>query len=212
MKYLLSILLCSSLLLEGCYSSFTLTEQDRLQSHPKEDENILVTLKDGSRIESEEYHHIEVKKPSDFIYVEVGERFDRKAGIRESFKGSIQPVTIDSSEIDSVSATGFVSQEKRYYFNFGLSDGSKIRCLKSDCFTVTSAQGAGLWCVGRLESNHVPSRFIGMIPVESIRQIDVSSVSGNNTVLLVVGIASGVGLVLLFLFPPNLLGSGNWHF
>ena len=202
MKHLLIIVLCPSLLLEGCYSSFTLTEQDRLQGHPNEDETILVTLKNGSTIESEDYHHVEVKEPSNFIYVEVGERFDRKTGERKTFRGSIQPATIDSSRVDTVLSTGWSARKRNrlHFYNFGLTDGSVIRCLKSDCFTVTSAQGPGLWCAGRMELNHESSNFVGKIPFESIMKLEVKKVSATKTAIGVFGIALGVGVVFILLF------------
>jgi len=197
MKFLIIIVLCSSLLLEGCYSYYAVNEEDKHQHHPKEDESILVTLKDGSTIESEAYHHDEVSEPSDLVYVVAGERFDMKTGERRRFNGSIQPMTFPSNDGDTVFMGGsaLLPKMREDECRFRLSDSSEVRCQKSDCFTVTSKEGAGLWCTGRMESKNSSSPFIGMTAYENIKQIEVKEPSVGKTLLLTGGIVTGVALV-----------------
>jgi len=146
----------------------------------------MVTLSDGSELRAEPYHYIEVTQPSDFVYG-VGEQIDRKTGKHTPFAGMIHPTAVDSINFDTLNMAVGDSRIKRrvQYYVLGLSDSSQVRCQKSDCVIVDSRDGAGLWCVGQLESHRIHSGFSGRIPFENIRKIEVREFSVAETVVLV---------------------------
>ena len=97
MKACIMIILCSSLLLQGCYSSSTLTEEWRAPLRLEPDAAIIVTLYNGSKIEVGPYHHLELSEPSDLVFG-IGEQLDKTTGKYVTFKGKIAVPYVESSD------------------------------------------------------------------------------------------------------------------
>ena len=197
-KTIILILLIVSILLEGCNSTYVLTEKDKLKNRPAEDESVVVLLKDGSRIESDAYHHMNVLEPGDFIYG-IGERLNKKLEVMHStFRGKLLPSVLDS-----------ITTERYHEMDYTLcwlSDGSYVRFGKSDYMVVTPDQGAGFWCVGTLISQKDESLFKGKVSGEKIQEIQIQEIHGAGTFLLTTGILLTVGAGVLLVLLANNLG------
>src|SRR5437867_12925282 len=147
------IILCDLLLLEDCSSSSQITGEERARLLSEADDTILITLNDGSEIEAEPHHYLEVMEPS----------------------GS-----------------------------------SSVRCKRSDCLIVTSKGGAGIWCLGQVESKGDRSAFHGRIPFEDINRIETRKTDVAKTVALVAGIIVLAGVAAAVVIGEALSNS-LWH-
>lgn len=199
MKSIVILILCPSLVLEGCYSYFAFHGAASTQEQPANGERIQITLIDGSVFESSPNHHIVVTEPSDFVYG-IGEIIDRTNHKRE-FSASFQPIAIDSCDVDTTISKGWNSRQRYLlpYYVFSLPEGLTVRCRRSDCIFVTSTQGVGLWCAD--ESSGRPTSFSRRIPFDHIKGIEVRRISGIKTTLFIVTcLTAAVALTLLTTF------------
>ena len=96
MKSILVVILSASLLLEGCYSSAAVTEEEGRRLLLDSSASISVSLYDGAELEIEPYHYIELTDPSDVVFG-LGEKFDKVKGEYEPFPRIIHPPIVRSS-------------------------------------------------------------------------------------------------------------------
>ena len=192
MKSLIIVLLCSSLLFEACTTSSLITEKEQAQLRADPEDAIGITLNDGSKVEAEPYHYVEVNEPSDFVFG-IGQRLDKNSGKYSEFKGKINSVSVDSSDTSFIESGG--GRVHVRYYNFLLSDSSKVRFKKDDYFTVYSKENSGIWCTGLIESKGQTRQFKGRIPYDSIRTIEVQKFSTVQTVVLLAGVAGAAYLI-----------------
>jgi hypothetical protein len=195
MKTLFVMLLCGSLLLEGCYSYRPVTASGQRQLRSTESDDIILTLNDGSRIESRRDWHFEVTEPSAFIFGEGEGR--RSKGASSSANSWFFSGKIDWRAIDSVKLLSPAS-------------GPLLRCWRSDSTIVdfrpghyvilTPDSGTGFWAIGTRND----SSFQGRILPESILEIEASRFSMMKTAPLV--LLAGfcvVGAAFLSIRGPN---------
>ena len=188
-KSFIIILLIFSVLLQGCHSYYTRTEEERMESRPAENEPVMILLTDGSQIESDAYHHINVVEADDFIYV-IGEQVT-KTGLRGPFQGKLRRSLIDSSTTEWV--------DRKQYFVCRLSDSSYVRFAESDYVVITPDLGTGFWCVGTLRLQLNESQFKGKVPTEKIQEFQIEKFSWTKTIILILGIAVTPGIFVAFL-------------
>ncbi len=183
MKKLLLIILCGAMLLDGCYSYSVLETGDKEQQLPPDSESIIVTLKNGSVIESEAFHHVVVNVPSNFIY---GIGASLNASRWKVFIGRIDPSLIDSS--------GERSYDGRRYKMFWFKDNSQIRFFKEYYFAVTPDQGTGLWCIGGKSDGESDSMFAGKVVLGNVQTIEIENISVGKSVGMgaILGAAAGL--------------------
>ena len=183
----ISLVLCFSLLLGGCSSYFQITEEEKTQLLHEPKETVQITLTDGNEVVAKPYHYIQVAEPSDFV-LGAGELWNVRTNSRTSFHGKIQPQRIDSG--------GSNVQGGWTYYDFWISESTKVRFQKDEFITVKHEDGVGLF-VGTL----------GTISPERIKTVKQEKISGVKTILLVVGGAAVLGvtavLVLFAISPPG---------
>ena len=190
MKTVLVILLCASLLLEGCYSYSALNEEERNQFGTLENDNILIVLNDGSNIESHKGLHVEITEPSEFV-LGIGSRCksnSRGGSLKAThFAGRLQKSLIDSSKLIRSSSYGI-----DMLFQCWLSDSSVMTFKSGDYVTITPDSGIGFWVIGI--TNH--STFRGKITPTSIHHIEVPKVSAVATTVSVIGVGLFVTMMV----------------
>jgi NDP-sugar pyrophosphorylase family protein len=188
MQSFLVILLCSSLLLEGCYSFYPLTTTQREVLLGESNLTIQITLIDGTEIVAEPYHYIQVSEPSDFL-IGVGELWNVRTNSKSAFQGKIQ-----SQGVDSGWTTGYRPALQRWervpvrYWEFWVSDSTKVRFKKDDFIAVTKEQGTGLYVNGYTESGsgmyERRETYQGKISFDQIQKIERRRISEVKTILL----------------------------
>lgn len=187
MKTFISVVLGSTLLLNGCMSYCPLERSEREQGRPKPDERILVTLVDGGTIEAEPYLHVAVSEPSDFVYG-VGHWVNKHTAKDSTFRGKL----FRSSVVSSATIT---SRSERHLFCW-LSDSTLIVFKEGDYLVITPDQGTGLWCAGVRKSKEGHQAFAGRIPFDNIKQYKVQEFAWGSLglPLALVGFA---GLIII---------------
>jgi hypothetical protein len=177
MKIIVILVLCCSLLLQGCFS-YAYLSKDELTGESFSEKSIVITLIDGSVIESEYNRHIYTTDRSDFIYG-IG-KWKHQFSTETPFLGKLERSFIDSIKEDEYGPKG----SYLYY----LSGGTIISFREEDYVSVTPDQPPGLWCTGVLTINKIESRFRGRIPEERIKDIKIKKVDIVETIGIVVGI------------------------
>jgi hypothetical protein len=206
MKTTIIILLCASLLLEGCYSYSAITADDKGQVNIEPDTDIQIKQNDGTEIEVKGNHFVSVTTPSDFVYGE-GKLIDSKSGNSVDFVGTVNPV---ASDTQSVRAPGEWGARRIDRYRFYLNNGLVAQYNQGDFVSVDSAQGSGLWVCGKGEAFNNGKN--GMrIPFENVKAIEKRSFSPGKSVLCLAGVAVGTTLLLGLTFLV-IVAAGNHRF
>jgi len=191
MKIFTMLLFCASLLLEGCYTSRTISQDEEGKREIEQNEDIQVRMKDGRVIIVELFHYICVDEFATFVYGS-GMRIDNETHGSFEFVGKIVPVACDSNSKNFSNRWGSAGKRR---FDFYLSDGSVVQFARGDFVTVDSSQGTGLW-ICRGEELSTGRHYNNMrIPFDSIENAKVHHFSVGLTTMCVG--AAGAGAVLL---------------
>jgi hypothetical protein len=192
MKKTIMLVLCCSILLHGCFS-YSYLPKEVFKQESLSEENILITLIDGSVIESQYHHHIYTTERSDFIY--CSGKWKHRSGAETPFVGKLERSFIDSLKKDEFGLKGS-------YLCY-LSGGTIISFREEDYISVTPDQSPGLWCTGVLTVNSKESIFKGKIPDERIKDIKIKKENILPLIALTVG-----GIVVIASILSIL--SGGW--
>jgi hypothetical protein len=204
MKSIITILLCASLLLEGCYSYSAITADDKGQLNIEPDTDIQIRQKDGTEFEVKGNHFVSVTTPSNFVYGE-GTLVDGKSGNSVDFVGIVNPV---ASDTQSVRASGEWGARRIDRYRFYLNNGLVAQYNQGDFVSVDSAQGSGLWVCGKGEAFDNNKNGL-RIPFENVKAIEKRSFSPGRTVLCLAGVAVGTTLLLSLTFLV-IVATGNF--
>ncbi len=203
MRHLITVTLLASFVflpILGCYSSSSITAEGEAWHVPSPNQSIVVRTTGGREIEVPEYHFIEVKQPSDFVFG-VGERTLKGGSATTLFNGRFLPVSRHDEAV--LEAYSWGRSERIRSFVFVLPDSSTVRMKESDCVIVDSMQGAGLWCTGVYRSGLGYERFNGRIPFDRIETIEVKQFSYLKTTLLGLGLAGTATFFFLLSLAPH---------
>ncbi len=185
-KLVLVLTLSAMLVLEGCYSSTTLSRY-YLTTIPQSDA-IQVHTTDGKEIHLEPNRWIVVNDPGNFIYG-VGERAVNRSKEFVPFSGKFRYIYRNVQE--SESQAGYLNPWPLW---FRLADSSIVRANPADCIVVDSSLGPGLWCTGKRWARGGATQFSGRVPLDSIETIETKSFAVVKTLLwgsLAVSIIAG---------------------
>jgi hypothetical protein len=170
MKTFAVILLCASLLLEGCYSYRAIAQDENGRDVLNPVQNIKIVQKDDPEIKVEPHRYISVEMPSSFEY-STGIRFDK---VRDS--------SCEFSRCEFYLADGVATQ----------SDPGKF-------VVIDSAQGQDLSiCQNESVSTWTNIDVCNArIPIEECRKIEDIHLSTEINLLVVGGIVVGSFMMLL---------------
>jgi|GEM_PF-5034419 len=178
MKKLLSILLCCSVLLSGCYSyqSISGTHSGHF---PSPDKKIIVTFNDNTSIESEAYNHLYVSEPSELLYGKF-RNLNTRTGEANEATGWFAETSADSC-VMSKSAQGkeiltcYRGTDEIIFFENVISKHSAT---------------PGFWISGNR------TEIKGPFQSSDIQSIETEQLDGTKTTLVVAGVALVVLLVI----------------
>lgn len=209
MKTPVIILLCVSLLLEGCYSYCAIAQDENGKVVLKPDQNIKIDLKDETEIEVEPYRYISVEEPENFVYG-TGIRIDKAKDSSVEFTGKIYPVSCDSNP--SYVSSGWYSKGERRY-DYYLSDGTVTQFNQGKFIVVDSSKGPGLWiCNGEIVSGWSDTSINNTrIPFENIKNIETDHFSVGRTVLCVLGVGAGAFVCLALLLAISIRNDDHFN-
>jgi len=171
MKTFIVLILCSSLVLQGCYSYSALTDEEKEFYWLGDSDSILITLADGTVLESGPFCHAQFEKPADFVYGSGRQVFQNSLG-NTPFVGVLMKSFIDSTTLVE---TGSDHSLICYLWN-----GTAIKFSEGDYFIVTANDSAGFWCAGTTNSGGKMSRWLS---TDEIKQIEVKKMSILNSIL-----------------------------
>ncbi|MBI1805065.1 MAG: hypothetical protein HY033_08905 [Ignavibacteriae bacterium] len=211
--YFLLIIVCiASLLVQGCYSSFLASDEERKKLVTDPSEQIEINLANGSTVRADPYHYLEVSGPSDFVFG-VGEQLDRTTRRSTPFRGKISAPYVDSCDTTKI----YNSRSKIIRHIIRLPDSSVVRFEKDNYIAVKSDQGPGLWCVGHKTGSKLPGILLfgligsliepngdpvnGRMPFDQIKSIEVRKFSTLKTILF--GLAVSAEIALLAVVAHN---------
>jgi hypothetical protein len=205
-KILISLLLVSFFNYIGCYSYYTLTEEERNTGRPYSDEKIKLILNDESEFEwgppfnpnigAGDIYCLKVDEPGRFL-IGSGDMINKSTLEKSSFKGIVQGDMIDSSRIFIVD-----SEEYSVYWT---KDGNRLSFKKGEFIEVLPEQSTGYYL---LEPNGLEKK----IPFDEIKEIQVSNINWYITVTLIaVGVAALIGLVIFGSNNPNFGSMEGWE-
>jgi hypothetical protein len=191
----MTILTCSALLLESCYSYSSMTSEEYGEIFTTRDRHILITLNDSSTVEVSPFHYIRVVDPADFVYG-VGVKREKGKKDSEWFCGTVDPVRIDSSFVPVPEGS---AESRVKFYSILTADSSRVSFQKGDCFFVTKGQGSGLWCNGQRETRDGSRDFTGRIAFGKILSVKVLKFAWIKTIWnwggLSIAIAAFIGFV-----------------
>jgi len=180
--------LCASILIQGCYS-YSYLSKDEMYRESLTEKNIVITLANGSRIDSPRYRHIYTTERSDFIYG-IG-KWRHQFSIETPFIGRLERSFIDSFKVDKyASAASYACY---------LTDGNIISFKPGDYVSVTPDQPPGLWCTGIIKVQNRDSLFSGRISEEEIRSVSEKKEEILPVIVLAVGGAACTIMIFTFL-------------
>jgi hypothetical protein len=198
MKTFISVLLGSSLLLNGCMSYESLREDTAKGATervwPAAEEDIKITLRDSSTIEAAWYHHLYLEKPTELVRG-VGVRIEKGTEEKSVFDGWILK--------DSVKSTETVDRQ----VSCTLVNGAVIRFNKG-AYKLDTLNQRGFWCDGWTTVKGVRLHYIGAKPYEDIREVEVVKFSPAKTTFLVLVVVTAALAVLLVVVDAALKGLG----
>ena len=174
MKSIIILVLCSSLLLEGCASYCPVLDRDRPEIIASNDQHLKVMTLDGSKIQTLSEHYLFVSDSSSFVFGD-GSLISKNGRIKP-FVGKIHPRGVDSLE-----------DAHRLYYVYAVDESTTVRFMNQDCFTVDGRQGPGFWYIGERVKDGSKQMQKGRIPIDSIKEIRVSRADGGKTALFVAG-------------------------
>lgn len=178
---LLQVVLMSS----GCYSYRSVTAEEQGESYPRSEDEIRVTLTDGSVIESPAYLHIETKERSDLI---VGIGQERKSAM--PFKGVISRGNLDSSKE--------ISTSQGIFLVCWLKNKSAIVLKQGEYLVLAMQDPAGFWCAGTINTSGEERPFRSIISPVHIAKIEAKGFSYVNTALITAPIWLGIFVIMNF--------------
>jgi hypothetical protein len=168
------LIICFLLNICGCYTNTQILSEDYSITLADPEEDLEIKLTDGRTIISKEYEHLEVKKPSEFIFGK-GDIIDGQI-LRNDIG-----IILFRTEIDSI--------DKRYYPNNGLicwSNGKRYSFSDQNYFYLTEDYATGFWVKGTIaESN---SKYYGRLNPSEIKDISIKKIDAVATTLSVAGI------------------------
>lgn len=200
MKTFIVIIVCSMLVLEGCYSYSALGEGGSVPIVPPPEEAIVVHTKDGRDLELEAFHFLEVRKPSNCVYG-VGERAAKDSSRFVPFRGTVLPIARRTENYVVEVGRGKYRPAARFVFT--LQDSSNVRMEEVDCIFIDSAQGIGFWYVIKQPDG---KGYVGKISFDDIVSIEAKEFSTIRTVVLATFLGPFVVLTIAWIW----FGRGTW--
>lgn len=204
MKSGIILVVLSSMLLQSCYSYFTVTAEERPQIMQSGETPIQIVLADGQEVIVDPYHYVYIPEPTDGIYV-TGEFVRGPEERGEPFHGLVDAMRIDSTEV--VIKRLFISETKETYFDLWVSDSSKITCTKADMIRISKEQGAGLWVNGYIVTKAFlgakeTKTYVGKVPDSDAQHVEQKKLSWLRTAATTLAIGT-VMTVAIIAFPPK---------
>ncbi len=203
MRTTVVIIVCSMIVLQGCYSSSPLRVENGRQPASASFDAFMVQTHDGRSINLEPNHFVEVTAPSSFVYG-IGERAEKGSSRFLPFTGRFQPV---SQRIEAAQNSEKGGRPLRIHrLLFTLPDSSLVRMSDVDCILVDSARGAGIW-YSTLEWDPEAFTYVASverIPQENIQSLEVKNLDALKTVSFVAG-SLAIGFLVVFA-----IGVSSW--
>ena len=170
-KILISLLVVSFFNYVGCYSSYTLTEEEINAGRPYPDEKVKLILNDGSEFEwgpqfnpnigASDFYYLKVDKPGRFL-IGRGDKINKDTNVRSAFDGIVPGEMIDSSRI-------FIIDTEEYSVHW-TKDNNRLSFKKGEFIDILPEYGTGyyLWKPNRIEKK---------ISFDEIKEIQESSIN-----------------------------------
>jgi hypothetical protein len=189
-KILISLLIVSFFNYVGCYSYYTLTEEEIIEGMPNPDDDIKLVLNDDSEIEfgtptnhiSNDGYYLKVDNASNYLIGE-GDIINRTTGVKSNFEGIVKGEMIDSSRNFNV--------DTKQYSVFWTKDQARLSFEKGNFVEMTPEQGAGYFVFK-------PPDSVRKISFDQIKEIQVDKFDSLNTGLLVAAI---LGVLVALTIP-----------
>jgi hypothetical protein len=180
-------ILIALLLFCSCYSYFPIAEDEKAVNEPRDDESVLVTLNDDSKIQADSYQHVRIEEPSDFIFGS-GQQMKKYTGQEYPFKGKLNRMSLDSTKIFKVDGLN--------HLKCWLPDSTVISFEDRSYLVVTPEAGTGYLLRGTWSRGGKDSTVLQMIPFSDIKTIEVQKLDGIGTgaflVIVVLPIAAWI--------------------
>ena len=171
------ILIAAIVIVSGCYTYAPMTNDEQTEGYPRIEDEIRITLTDGSLIESPAYLHVLTREPSDLI---VGIGQERKKST--PFKGVIVKTDLDSSKE--------VSTKEGLSYICWLKNKTSIAFKPNEYLKLTGADPPGFWCAGPRTSPDGTTDFKGMVTRGQIGGIEVKKFDYETTAYITIAPAA----------------------
>jgi hypothetical protein len=181
LKRILISLLCFSVLLSGCYSYYSISDEGFKGELPSPDENIRINLKNDTVIETKLFHHIYLSEASNLIFAK-GRVIKYAGNINKSFEGWVK-----IPEVDSL----------KYYDNSGLKwlrTGEVIYQFEN--IEIEKKNTNGFWINGTEISNKNELKYLGAISLNDIKNIECKEFDLLKTSALIITSSLFIALIL----------------
>jgi hypothetical protein len=193
MKKIIIALICSSVLFNGCYSYYSISEQYDGEI-PEPEKNIVVYLNDDSIIESKAHQHIYNLFTSNLYYGEYWD-INKRTGTSSEITGWLSEFYVDSCHYSEIKErellTCYKGNDNEFIF-------SNLIHQLNDAKGFYAAVDDG-------------KKLYGPIELSDIKDIKVKEIDILSTTLLSLGVASVVYLLIgILTFKPIGVGSGSW--
>jgi hypothetical protein len=186
-KILISLLVVSFFNYIGCYSYYSLTEEEINSGRPNSDDEIRLALKNSTKVDfgpavthfNNDGFYLNLGKP-DSLLLGIGSIFNPNTGVKKNYKGIVEGETIDSSRIFYI--------DSKSYSVYWLKDHNRLSFEERYSAEILPGQGTGYFVFK-------PPYSLRRISMDEIKEIQISKINWYITVpFIVVGIAALIGL------------------
>jgi hypothetical protein len=191
-KIFISLLVVSLFNYMGCYSYYTLSNNEIEEGQPEPNESIKLILKNGSEFECVPLSDY---KDNNLFYLKVdtagtylmgrGNVINMSTGVTSNFNGVVQENMIDSSEIVTIKSIEYYSVWTKDNEWFLFKDGNYV--------IITPEQGTGyfMW---------TPNEDVRKVSFNEIKEIQESDINwGLGTLFIALSVAAITAIVFLLI-------------
>jgi len=189
-KILISLLVVSFFNYIGCYSYYTLTEEEINAGRPYPDDEIRLVLKDSTEVDfgppvthfNDDDFYLNLDKP-DSLLIGSGDIFDPNTKVKKNYQGIVELEMIDSSKTIDV--------DSKSYSVYWLKDYNRLSFEEGYFAEIFPEQGTGYYVLE-------PPNPIQKISLNEIKEIQVNKINWYMTgSLIALYVAVGILAVAL---------------
>lgn len=189
-KILLSLLVVSFFNYIGCYSYYSLTEEEINAGRPYPDDDIRLVLKDSTEVDfgpivthfNNDGFYLNLDKPDSLLFGN-GDIINLNTKVKKNYHGIVEGKMIDSTKIFTI--------DSKQFSVYWLQDRTRLSFKEGNFAQIFPGDGTGYFVLE-------PPRPLKKIPFNQVQEIQISKINWYVTgPLIAIYVAATIGLIIL---------------